>query len=433
MTLGMAVFFLLLATASAALIWLAFRIDKPIGWLTVLLLTVYFVGGVGIGEYLEKVRGRAYFASDEVSYLGAGEQLASDWRTGVRRTPVLPGFYPTWNALIVYLYGGGSLLPMRLVNGLIGAAAPLGGFVLARQLFGDLRTARLAALFIAVSPSLLIWSLTNLKERSIGTMVLVTVIAAVAAVKRWGILQLAAVAGSIVLLGMLRHYYAAILGWVIIIAFVVAHRATMPLKLMRGGAMLLLVGLAQYPSTGSFLATSIGGETQVDDAEAVLAGDISPAGPVAPPPQPAPGPTPAAPPSSIPTASEKTAESTSRPDVLGDTLPTALPARAATVLFGRFVPRGDTGRVASVILTPDWLMALVLTPLALVGFIRAMWQRHYEVLVPAMFVGAMLGVLSLMAVDSWAIYRFRSIYWPLLLTLAAGGAVWVLETVRRAR
>lgn len=474
---GMALFFAGLALASAALLWLAFRTDRQIGWLTAVVLVVYLSGGVAMGEYLERVRGRMYFASDEVSYLESGRRLASDWRTGDSHTPVIPGMYPIWNGMLVYLYGGDSLLPMRLANGVFGAAAPLAGFVLARQLFGDLRTARLAALFIAISPSLMVWALTNLKERSLGTAIVFCIIAAIAAVKRWGLPQLAALFAAIVILGLLRHYYAAILGWLIIVGFGIAHRAPLRWRAARTAIVIVVVGAAQYPGSGSFLATSMTRESQIDDARRVLdealkteeqpapvisqrvpeapapvSSTPAPTTPAATPPpstpaatpapvkKPSPAPAEATPPHPATTPPPASTESPvavatpaqdARPDVLGQERSASLSGRALEVLLGQFRPQGESGRVVSAVLFPDWLMTLTLTPLAIAATLMTLRRRRYDVLIPAGFVAAMMGILVLMPLDSWAIYRFRAVYWPVLLTLSAGGAMWVFDRLRR--
>jgi hypothetical protein len=105
------------------------------------------------------------------------------------------------------------------------------------------------------------------------------------------------------------------------------------------------------------------------------------------------------------------------------------------VLFGRVHARPDGGRVASLFLLPEALWSVLLLPLAIAGVLVALGRRNLAVLIPAAYVGAIIVVISWLHGDEWSTYRFRNLYWPVLLVLVSGGITWTYEwwgTRRRA-
>jgi hypothetical protein len=55
------------------------------------------------------------------------------------------------------------------------------------------------------------------------------------------------------------------------------------------------------------------------------------------------------------------------------------------------------------------------------GFISALAAGQRVVLVPAAYISVIIAVLSWLRGDDWNTYRFRGLYWSVLLVLAAGG------------
>jgi hypothetical protein len=106
---------------------------------------------------------------------------------------------------------------------------------------------------------------------------------------------------------------------------------------------------------------------------------------------------------------------------------------AAFVLFGRVHARPDGGQFASVFLLPEALWSILLLPLAAAGVLVAIRRGQFAVLIPAAYTGAIMAVLSWLHGDDWATYRFRNLYWPMLLVLVAGGLTWVYEWWRTRR
>ncbi|MBI4436582.1 MAG: glycosyltransferase family 39 protein [Candidatus Omnitrophica bacterium] len=112
-----------------------------------------------------------FFASDGYGYHENGWQIAQLWEKGLLITPKLligsftgtmPSPYEFWNAFI-YSFTGKSPLSLFFVNALVGVWSSLFVFLFTEKFFGR-RAARLAMLFSAFWPSLLFWSIQNLRD-----------------------------------------------------------------------------------------------------------------------------------------------------------------------------------------------------------------------------------------------------------------------------
>jgi hypothetical protein len=91
------------------------------------------------------------------------------------------------------------------------------------------------------------------------------------------------------------------------------------------------------------------------------------------------------------------------------------------VLVGRFVANGQAGRLSEWITTPEWLLNLILLPLAVWASVKAVRHRDEVVLITGTFVVAMIALLVVTHGDDWTTYRFRTIYWPAYLVIAGVG------------
>jgi hypothetical protein len=126
---------------------------------------------------------------------------------------------------------------------------------------------------------------------------------------------------------------------------------------------------------------------------------------------------------------------------LGEAKPAKLPASVGElagnlgfVLFGRVKALPDRGQYASKLLFPEAIGAIALLPLAAAGFLAAFAAGRRVVIVPAAYVLAIIAILSWLRGDDWNTYRFRGLYWSVLLVFAAGGMTWLYQrwSARRA-
>jgi hypothetical protein len=399
---GRAAVLAVLLIALVLIVRAAFRRDRVLGWLVTAAAVTYVLAALLMGVYLEQVRGRDYLAPDEVAFQREGALIVEGWKSGEPHVPAVAGGYPFWNAVLIFFWGPSPLV-MRLANAVAGTATVLFAFVLASHLFKDRLTARIGAAFVMASPSLMIWGAQNMKERPLGLFVIMAVVAAVTLLERWNWRRVALFAASLVLLGELRHYYAAIIGWITIMAVAVWPSWTWRDRLPRLGALVLAVGLALQVVTGTFLASGMRYETvmryvRLSDGRAEK---IRPG--------------------------YRIGETGGRAEAAGDRTLGGWARSAGFVLFGRFEPLGGTGAVMAVALAPEWLLSFLLLPLAIVAVWGALRERDWLIVVPAGFTIAMLLLLTYIHGEPWTTIRFRSVYWPVFLVLASGGVVLVLR------
>jgi hypothetical protein len=399
---GRLLFIAALAAVLAAIVRAAVRRDAVLGRLVIAGSAIYIVAALLMGVYLQSFRGRNYLAPDEVAFQHEGARIARGWESGTPHVPAISGGYPYWNAAVIWLWGT-SPLPLRLANAVAGAAGVLFAFVLAQQVFNDVRTARLAAALVMASPSLLVWGAQNLKERALSALVTLSLVGAVAVTSRGGIARATLFAASLVLLGALRHYFAAMIGWIALGAVAVWPGIDLRRRAIRVATLTLAVGIALNIVTGTFLGSGMRFETIT---RYVRTGEPS-----------------------------DPDRSTARGAAIGETAGRAERATDRTlggwmragafVVFGRFESDGGAGRIMALALAPEWLLSFLMVPLVVAAVWDGAWQRRPLVLIPAVFVAAMVLLLTYIHSEPWTTIRFRSVYWPVFLVLAAGGVTVV--------
>lgn len=426
-------YFAFLAVCAAVLALASFRHDRLLGWIVIFALSVNFIGAGLMGWWVQRVHGREYSGGDEVSYQWEGQRLLASWRTGdtsyVRATV---GIFAPINAAVISVAGPGYT-PMRLTTALVGAIGVAAAFWLAMLLYRSVMTARIAAFLCATSPLLILFSWANLRERWIGTAVLLAMIAAMLTILRPTWRRVAALIASVWLLTELRHYWGTLVGYLVIAGSLFFGASRWPRRLLNTAIVTIAVGCALWAVTETFLGLGIRHETVVRYVPTVASQPASAR--EGPPPSVDPSlTTPSAgtaQPSAV-AAAEKPAVPYSGP-TLGESqaaprpTPSVLIGNASFILFGRVHARADGGQFASVFLLPEALWSVLLFPLALVGVLVAVRRGNLAVLIPAAYVGAIMAVLSWLRGEDWSTYRFRNLYWPVLLILVAGGITWTYE------
>ena len=256
-------YFAFLVVCAAVLAIVSFRHDRPLGWIVVFALTVNFIGAGLMGWWVERMHGREYSGGDEVAYQWEGERLLTSWRTGdtsyVRATV---GIFAPINAGVIAIAGPGYT-PMRLTTALVGAIGVSAAFWLAMLLYGSVATARVAAFLCATSPLLILFSWANLRERWIGTAVLLVLIAAVLTIQRPTWRRVVALMVSVWLLTELRHYWGTLLGYLVIAGSLLFGASRWPRRILNTAVVTLAVGAALWAVTETFLGLGIRHETVV--------------------------------------------------------------------------------------------------------------------------------------------------------------------------
>jgi hypothetical protein len=407
-----------LLCCSAVLLWHAFRADRVLGWTLVLALAANLTGAGLMDWWVRTMHNRQFTAADEVGYQFEGARILQSWRDGQSFVRSTIGVYAPINAVVIAAAGPGQT-PMRMTTAVVGAAGVAVAFWLGLVLFGRLGTARLAAFLSATSPLLILYSWANLRDRWIGVIALFVILCGVRLIIRWTWPRLILLAGAIVALTELRHYWGALLGWLSIGVFGLFGASRWTMRAGQTAGLVLAVGLALWVATGSFLAITMQSETAVRYVSVTPSdtgeGGRRPAGAAAPA-QPQP-------PDSGPTLGEaRAAESPLQWRLMLKNL--------AFVLFGRVKARADGGQFASIFLLPEALWAPILFLMSALGLFLCLRAGQWSVLLPAAYIGVIMAVLTWLHGDEWNTYRFRGLYWPVLLVLAAGGLMELYDRVR---
>jgi hypothetical protein len=407
----------------------SFAVDRVLGWIVIGALAVNLAGAGLMGWWVHTVHGREYTAADEMSYQREGGQLLRAWRSGDAIVRTTVGVYAPINAVVIAVAGPGQT-QMRMMTAIVSAAGVAASFWLAMLLYRDLNTARLAAFLCATSPLLILYSWANLRDRWISTAAVLVLVATVLVVQRWSWRRAAWLVLSVFVLAALRHYWGALLGWIAIIGYLAFSTLPWARRLGHTAALAFMIGIALETITGTFLAVSMRHET-VTRYVAIT---------------PSPARDPRGESGSAPEADMRIG-TTGAPAEIADSGPTLGEARVATiptdwrelarnlrfVLFGRVYARADGGQYASKLLFPEALWSFLLMPLAVGGLIAALSAGQRIVLVPAAYIAVMIAILTWLRGDDWNTYRFRGLYWSVLLVLAAGGFSLVSHYFRDRR
>lgn len=190
------------------------------------------------------------FAPDETTYFSAGHQLARFWSGDAFYLPHLlvadqPTGYIYLNAASIFLFGG--VLPLKLLNALLGAFVCYYQFLLSRALFGP-AVARRSALLTAFLPSLVLWSALNIRDVWAIFLILYTAWKSYQLKAGYSHLALVQLLGAIALLTTFRQY----------LFFVVALPPVVGLLLGAGRRVARNFLLASLASLGILMLTQAG-------------------------------------------------------------------------------------------------------------------------------------------------------------------------------
>ena len=213
-------------------------------FLAALLLRLVF------GIFIDVFDVREFFGLDALGYHSAAAKLVDDWTGKSELSTILlsqtagDGAY-FWGifyliAAIYYLVGPNMFVAQSLFA-LVGAAtAPL-VFVCSRQVFGNLRAAKFAAVSIAVFPSFVLWSSQLLKDGLIVFLLVATMIMVLQLQKKFSYSALGILVISLLGILSLRFYifYAVI---VAVVGSFLINLSQSRASFIRNGVVLLLVG-----------------------------------------------------------------------------------------------------------------------------------------------------------------------------------------------
>lgn len=209
--------------------------------------------GAVVSHYaLMQVGRRGFLLMDDFAYDKLGWGLVKVWTgqlPGVRDTDEYLLVNYTYLIAIVYYVLGHSLLAAKMLNVAFGAVTAVVVYALGAEIFHR-RAARVAALLTAFFPSLLVWSIINLKDILVVFLTVSAIFGLVRYARRgeWWALALALVAFAG--LENLRQFVFFILAWLMPIALLFTDRSDGPSG-WRRSVLGLVLGLGVIKSLDS--------------------------------------------------------------------------------------------------------------------------------------------------------------------------------------
>lgn len=184
-----------------------------------------------------------FFALDQFNYVREGEMLSLYWQ-GLGPNPVLQSSrqiaYPYINGFF-HLLLGEPTIGVVVLNAFAGTWAAALTFIVGREVF-DERVGRVASVLVAVYPSLILWSVLNIRDALTTTIMIFVLLIAIRGRQRAPLRNLAILAGMLLLLSTFRDYMGPLVLAGIAIGYTAAvGRGRVGTTLIGGTALTLIL------------------------------------------------------------------------------------------------------------------------------------------------------------------------------------------------
>ena len=215
-----------------------------------------FLLRVALAFVLEWTGWSLRFAPDEDTYASTGRQMALYWTEELlvrpwRFSTTQPLGYFYINAVFYYLFGN-SQMPLKLLNAFIGAFSARYIFLIARDLFGP-AVARRSALLCEFFPSLVLWSVLNIRDVWVVFLLLFISWKSIQVARAYSPVALVSVILAILVLSWFRDYLFYVVATPPVVAFLIGRRGHLGrnflLAFAAGLGLLLLVQHAKAGAT----------------------------------------------------------------------------------------------------------------------------------------------------------------------------------------
>jgi len=416
-----------------AVIWLCFRGTEHRFLLTLFLVAfaIRMVAAVAVHPYLititrdkqGQVTGRwvGFLFEDDRAYHKVAWGLLRYWlgvEGGIERSDEyllrLYTYMVAWLYEYVYLVSPAGLLNMRgpdsgalvvmapkLMNSFIGALAIVPMYALGRELGGQ-RAGYLTALAGAFWPSLILWSIVNLKDVSVVALIAGVMYFALRFARRPGLVMLAALLLTFAALENMRLYVFYAFGWLVPVTFFLVNRAPWRRRLATGlglWAAILVVMLGMNQGT-QWLGFRYLTDKRLEaiDSSRRFGADTSESGIDLP---------------------DRISRYEGGWAIQLRNVPIVLPY----VLWAPFPWRAVRAR--DLLLVPETLSWYAIEALVVVGLAAFGRSRWREVFLPVVFSSGLVFVFSVIEGNVGTIYRHRVMLFPGAFPIAAMGALWL--------
>lgn len=244
---------------------------------------------------------QGFFGGDALTYDAFGNALKQSWLGLVDgQAPWLTRYTnfgsSGWGMFYyvgsVYYILGQNSLAIQLGNAGLGAGTCIAAYKIAFMVYPSQRVARIAALFTAFSPSMILWSSQALKDAPIAICLVLCALYTLKLREKFNLRSLLLLLVFLFCLFSLRHYafyivFAAITG-----TLLMARKRFTPLQVVQGGLLVLIIGVVfAYIGAGStahqafdlkriqefrewgakVTNTGFGGDVDITDAQAAIA------------------------------------------------------------------------------------------------------------------------------------------------------------------
>ncbi|MEP6911187.1 MAG: glycosyltransferase family 39 protein [bacterium] len=144
----------------------------------------------------------------------------------------------------VYKIVGRNMLAVQFVNSVLGAATAPAIYLIAHSIFGNLRVSRIASLFVAFFPSLVLWSSQGLKDGPIVFMLAVSVLLTLRLGEKFNLKNALILGAILATLTTFRFYLFFMVGAAIVGAFTIGLREFTVTGFVRQLLIVVAIGLA---------------------------------------------------------------------------------------------------------------------------------------------------------------------------------------------
>src|SRR5215831_11972458 len=182
------------------------------------LLRIFLIGfliRVAIGTVIYIFHWQEFFGGDAMTYDFLGDAVLNVWQGKPEYQRLIDVFYgggasSGWGMLyfvaVIYRIVGRNMLATQYVNCVIGAATSVIAYVISLEIFPNRSVARVAAMFTAFFPSLIIWSCQGLKDGPIVFLLTLSMAAILKLGDKFSVKYLAALALALCSLLTMRFY-----------------------------------------------------------------------------------------------------------------------------------------------------------------------------------------------------------------------------------
>lgn len=195
---------------------------------------------------------QTFFGGDSNTYDFYGWSLGLSWHgRGIYGTYVEQfnfrggsGWGMLYVVAVIYELVGRNTFAVQLVNAVLGALTAVLIYHVAQHIFENKRVARIAAVFVAFYPSLVLWSSQALKDGPIVFLLVVAMLCTLKISERFSIRYLVVLLASVLCVLTLRFYIFYMVTAAIVGAFVIGMRSFSAKSFTRQFAVVILMGLA---------------------------------------------------------------------------------------------------------------------------------------------------------------------------------------------